>query len=211
MTKIFTGVQGVSNFRPTASWAIYEYAYSILKKPISTWDMSGGFGGRLLGAILNNNVVKYTATDPSTETFGGLNSLARDFGNKPITLIRRGSETDNGISNVNLCFTSPPYFNTEKYADEPTQSYLKYDTKKDWFDNFLIKTIDNCYEALDEQGLLIINIANIKGFDIADKLNNYLGKSQKWQYKDYLHYSLSSISKKSTFKYEPVFVYQKVS
>ena len=45
---------------------------------------------------------------------------------------------------VDLCFTSPPYFDTEKYADEPTQSYIKYPSEKEWIDGFLTQTIQNC-------------------------------------------------------------------
>ena len=39
-------------------------------------------------------------------------------------------------------FTSPPYFNTEKYSLHDTQSYLRYKKIDDWNTNFLHKTID---------------------------------------------------------------------
>ena len=39
-----------------------------------------------------------------------------------------------------FCFTSPPYFNAEEYSNEEVQSYKKYSTYGEWFDNFLIKS-----------------------------------------------------------------------
>ena len=61
MLKIYTGVQGVSNFRPTAAAALYD----TFAKDGVVWDMSGGWGGRFLGAIASS-VKVYIATEPST-------------------------------------------------------------------------------------------------------------------------------------------------
>ena len=47
--KIFTGTQGVSNFRPTASACIYSL---FTNENDTVLDMSAGYGGRLLGAHL---------------------------------------------------------------------------------------------------------------------------------------------------------------
>ena len=88
MLKIFSGVQGVSNFRPTAAAAIYDkFANNGV-----VWDMSGGWGGRLLGAIISN-VKHYIATEPSTKTELGLAALRDDFGDKTsIDIFGLGSE-----------------------------------------------------------------------------------------------------------------------
>ena len=59
---------------------------------------------------------------------------------------------------LDLCFTSPPYFDTEKYSDEETQSYKKFPTLDGWIDGFMRKTIDNCRYGLKPNGRLIINI-----------------------------------------------------
>jgi hypothetical protein len=45
--RTYSGTQGVSNFRPTAAAAIYD---RYLRDSGVVWDMSAGFGGRLLGA-----------------------------------------------------------------------------------------------------------------------------------------------------------------
>ena len=41
---------------------------------------------------------------------------------------------------IDLVFTSPPYFNREEYSTHPEQSYIKYPNYQDWLDGFLDKT-----------------------------------------------------------------------
>ena len=72
--RIMTGSQGVSNFRPTAAHAIYN---RFLPDGGTTWDMSGGYGGRLLGAIKSQ--INYIATEPATETVKGLKEIIKDW------------------------------------------------------------------------------------------------------------------------------------
>ncbi len=64
-------------------------------------------------------------------------------------------------SRPNLIFTSPPYFDAEKYgAGEETQSYKKYTTSDQWFDQFLWKGIEKQLTILEEGGYLAYNIAD---------------------------------------------------
>ena len=51
-------------------------------------------------------------------------------------------------------FTSPPYFNVEKYSDEDTQSYIRYKDIDSWNKNFLHKTLGNIIPTLKKDGLL---------------------------------------------------------
>ena len=125
--KVMSGSQGVSNFRPTAAQAIYE---KFLPNGGTTWDMSGGYGGRLLGAIKTQ--INYIATEPAKETFDGLTQIAKDWGQQSnlfgikqrLEIVQSGSEDYvPKEDSLDLCFTSPPYFDTEKYSNEDTQSY----------------------------------------------------------------------------------------
>jgi hypothetical protein len=214
MLKIYSGVQGVSNFRPTAAAAIYdEYAGDGV-----VWDMSGGWGGRLLGAIISDKVKKYIATEPSTLTYLGLTILASEFAtiNNTQTDIKRiGSEDFLPSKNsLDLCFTSPPYFNLERYSDEDTQSFVKFKTKDEWVNGFLKKTIENAYIGLKSGRYLIINIADKKGkYNLnleneTKKLANEIG----FTYIRTIKYALSNVNlknKKDKFKYEPIFVFKK--
>lgn len=64
--RSYTGTQATSNFRPTAAAAIYD---RFLPQGGTTWDMSLGWGGRLLGAVASKKCGKYIGCDPSSKTF----------------------------------------------------------------------------------------------------------------------------------------------
>ena len=212
MLKIYSGVQSVSNFRPTAAACIYN----VFAKDGVVWDMSGGWGGRMLGAIAGG-VREYIATEPSKETFNGLNQLANDFrGDMECNIFNMGSECFNpAYQSVDLCFTSPPYFDLEKYSDEQSQSYVKYKTKQEWIDGYLTQTFINCHSSLKNSGVMIINIADVRGkhnlnleeetIKIAEKTGFRLRKK--------FHLALSNVNlreKDTKYKYEPIFLFNKV-
>jgi len=84
-------------------------------------------------------------------------------------------------------FTSPPYFNVEKYSDEDTQSYIRYKDIDSWNKNFLHKTIEKIIPTLKKDGILAINIADVYDaknktyFDICNPMNDFI-KSQGLEY-----------------------------
>ena len=211
MLKMYSNTQAVSNFRPTAAAAIYDkYAPNGV-----VWDMSGGWGGRMLGAIASG-VDTYYVTEPSKKTFIGLTQLASDYShNTKINLSMVGSEEYSPIKNsIDLCFTSPPYFNLEKYSDEETQSYIKYPDIDDWINGFLHNTIINCHNGLKKNKYMLINIADIKNSRIS--LEHEIIKTAikvGFEYENTLRLALSNPNMKnrtSAFKYEPIFVFKKI-
>jgi hypothetical protein len=211
MLKLFSNVQSVSNFRPTAAAAIYN---TFAKNGV-VWDMSGGWGGRLLGAIVSN-VGKYIATEPSTKTYEGLRKLGEDFGKEnKWEIYPVGSEDFLPIANsLDLCFTSPPYFNQEKYADEPTQSYIKYPTREEWIEGFLIKTFENCHWGLKDDGLMIINIADVIGRNSIKLEEDTIKSAEKAGFKlrKKFYLALSNVNmrnKENKHKFEPMFLFTK--
>ena len=205
MLKIFTGTQSVSNFRPTSAKALYD----CFATDGVIWDMSSGFGGRLLGFICSNGK-KYIGTEPSTKTYNGLLQIKEDYGNNNVELYKCGSETFIPDKNsLDFCFTSPPYFDCEKYSDEPTQSYIKFNNKADWLNGFLYQTFKNCYYGLKDNKYMAINIANIKEFADLEENTVKLAQQAGFKYVDKYYYLLSSLSHKKTFKYEPIYIFQK--
>jgi len=206
--KTTTGAQSVSNFRPSASRAIYDkYGGNGV-----TWDPSAGFGGRLLGAISSPTIKHYIACEPSEKTFLGLNNMASRLNvGKEISLCNVGSEEfDLKDMKVDLVFTSPPYFNTEIYSDEETQSCNKFPEYRDWLDGYLYKTLKYVPEILKKGGYLIINIANTRNAPklVAD-FKQIMKNKKDMELVETLKLSLSLINKQG-FKYEPVFVYKKL-
>lgn len=208
MLKIYTGVQGVSNFRPTAAAAIYD---AFAKNGV-IWDMSCGWGGRMLGAIASG-VQMYIGTEPSSKTFDGLTRLAIDFG-APIStqLYRLGSEDFKpDRKSLDVCFTSPPYFDLEKYSDEETQSYVKFESKDAWIEGFLRETFKNCHYGLKDDGVMLINIADIRGNELEKDILN-VAEQVGFRVVKRLKLALSNINlrnKEVKFKYEPIYLFIK--
>lgn len=174
MLSIFEGVQVASNFPPGTAKAIYE---KYVPDGGAVWDMSCGFGGRLLAALASNNIATYYGTEPSTKTFAGLQGMVKsitDWWQFPplcdVELLCQGSEDEIPDWSVDLCFTSPPYWDTEKYAREDSQSFLRYSNRTDWINQFIGGTIRNCKKILKPDGLIAVNIANVNTFrNLEDK------------------------------------------
>ena len=88
--------------------------------------------------------------------------MVKDFSyfEKQVDIYKLGSEEYKPKKkSLDLCFTSPPYFDTEKYSDEDTQSYKKFPTEDGWVNGFLKKTIQNCYDGLKDNKYMLMNIA----------------------------------------------------
>ena len=119
-----TGSQMVSNFRPITASMLYKV---FCDQGDTVWDMSCGWGGRLLASIKAD--VNYIGTDPNKQTMKGLKEMSRTFKSTARfhKLLTMGSEEYRPDKNsLDFAFTSPPYFDTEKYSNESTQSYLKF-------------------------------------------------------------------------------------
>ena len=204
--KIHTNSQSVSNFRPSAAKLIYEK----FSGDGVVWDMSCGWGGRLLGFLASSNTKHYIGTEPSIRTYEGLMKMKKDFSyfDKKVDIYKQGSEDSVFGESLDLCFTSPPYFDTEKYSDEPTQSYIKYPTQDEWVDGFLRKTIENCYNGLKEGGYMLYNIANTPKYKFIEEQTVKISKELGFAQEDTLQLTLSSVMG-AGYKYEPIFVFKK--
>ena len=209
MLKIYSGVQSVSNFRPSVAGAIYNMFIenSELDRIL---DMSSGFGGRLFGFIISK-AKNYIGLEPSSKTYLGLQEIKEDYGKgKNIELIKVGSEEYTPEKDsLDLCFTSPPYFNNEMYSDEPTQSYVKYPDKNNWINNFLKRTFQNCFYGLKKNKFMLINIANVKSFPNLEDECIKVAEEVGFKLVDSMNYFQSSLSHKVKFKSEPIFIFKK--
>ena len=205
--KIYSGTQSVSNFRPTAAKLIYEkYGGDGVIR-----DMSSGWGGRLLGFLASSNTKHYIGTEPATRTYDGLLKMKKDFSYIPkkVDIYRQGSEDFTPKKeSLDLCFTSPPYFDTEKYSDEPTQSYIKFPTGDKWMNEFIRKTMENCYYGLKKNCYMLINIANTSKHKFIEDGTIRVAEETGFTHEDTLQLTLSSVMG-SGYKYEPIFVFKK--
>jgi hypothetical protein len=160
--ELVTG-ENIQNFKALNARSIVEYLCPVLWG--SVYDYSAGYGGRLLGITTSKLRYNYTAVDPNTETvnyLNYLNDLIYDAVGNRGTIIKSVSEEYKPDSKVDLAFSSPPYFNLEKYSDEPTQCMNQFTTLDDWFDGYAAPTMQNIYSSLEDDGLFATNIADYK-------------------------------------------------
>ena len=161
--ELVTG-ENIQNFKPQNARAIVEHLCPVLWGNI--YDYSAGYGGRLLGIGSSNMNYNYTAVDPNTETVNYLqyfNSLIKQATGVEGTIIQSVSE-DYQPEDVDLAFSSPPYFNLEKYSDEPTQCMVNYTTLDEWFDGYVAPTMTNIHNGLNSDGVFATNIADYKTY-----------------------------------------------
>ena len=99
-----------------------------------------------------------------------------------------------------FCFTSPPYFDAEKYEENSSQSSQAYYKYGDWFENWLLPAIN---EAQRISKKTAINIANTGAYHIADDLRRYFEQNDiQWQ-EDQIRYPSRFGGK---FRFEPIFI-----
>ncbi len=160
--ELVTG-ENIQNFKPLNARAIVEYLCPVLWGNV--YDYSAGYGGRLLGITTSKMRYNYTGIDPNTETveyLHYLNDLIYDTVGNRGTIIKTVSEAHKPDRLVDLAFSSPPYFNLEKYCDEPTQCMNQYTTLDDWFDGYVAPTMKNIISSLEDDGIFATNIADYK-------------------------------------------------
>ena len=218
--RTVSGTQAVSNFRPSAAAALFD-RYMPEGDGV-TWDMSAGYGGRMLGAIASSRVRKYIGTDPATLTFDGLTEMATELqpmaeqlGGEPteIELHKIGSENfvpDRG--SIQMAFTSPPYYNAEHYSSEASQSFIKFRTPEAWLNGFLGATLSNCHAGLAASGILAVNIANVASYPNLTEDFLWLARRCGFRHIETLRLALSAMPGTragSPYKFEPVYVFTK--
>jgi hypothetical protein len=123
----------------------------------------------LLGAWAAKNVTEYLGMDPNTETHNNAHKLINFLTNYYPNLNKTdvlciGSQEftkeayPQYYKYFDLAFTSPPYFDTEVYSHEDTQSCNMFRTYDAWVKEFFRPTIHNTIDALKDDGIFSINI-----------------------------------------------------
>jgi tRNA1(Val) A37 N6-methylase TrmN6 len=180
-----------SQFKPSVA----KYIYDVYGGE-SVLDFSSGWGDRLLGFYANYNTVRYVGIDPNIEVIKKYNEQVKVYSqldmysqygvNKETLFINSPAEDVILNEKFDLIFTSPPYFDIERYTQEKNQSWKKYKNFDNWMDDFLLKTIGGFWNNLNPKGHLIINISDVychhKVQKICDRMNNYISTLKNAQY-----------------------------
>ncbi len=158
--ELVTG-ENVTNFKAQNARAIAENLCTTLLGRV--YDYSCGYGGRLLGISASKMGLTYVGVDPNTETFEYLQYLNSLIGSTRNELIQSTSQ-DYQPEDIDLAFSSPPYFNLEKYSDEPTQCMVQFTTLDEWFEGYVVPTMQNIHRGLNADGVFATNIADYKSY-----------------------------------------------
>lgn len=173
------GIQYVNEFHPYLARDILQ-RYK-LDENARVLDPCAGWGGRMLGASAVANT--YHAFEPCTRTHAGLNALAKfiqrfrpDFKSRVKCLPFEDAKLTPNFYDAAL--TSPPYYDTEIYSDEETNSLNRYATFKDWLDGFFFPMIHKTMSALKADAPFVINIGSRKY-----PISKHLHRACKGKYK----------------------------
>ena len=253
--RIGMGTQAAVNFPPLTAKYLYQRFTKHIKdqKVINIYDPSAGWGGRLLGALsIDDRNIHYIGNDPNTENYIAEIGKTRyeymaEFFNSKVPgaanafwghansydIFTTGSEIihleerfQKYKGELDFVFTSPPYFDRERYSDDDTQSFKKFNNYASWRAGFLRPTLTTAYEYLRNDRWILWNIADIKvgadkwwtleqdSIDILTELGmEYRGKLRMTMSPMTgmdLSKAKNSMKIGGTFyKYEPIFIFYK--
>jgi len=200
-----------SQFKVPTAKAVFEHfdAKDVL-------DFSAGWGDRLTAFMSCKTTKSYTGIDPNKNLEKCFKNLIYFYNSdKKVKMIYKPAENVKLEKKFDLIFTSPPYFELEKYSSDKNQSNIKYDTLEIWLEEFLFKTIKNFTKNLKKNGHLVLQISNYKKngktINLVEPLLKYIKKeTPELEYQGFI-----AISSKARFSkddiHEPIFVWKKIT
>jgi hypothetical protein len=238
------GTYTATQFKPSVAKALYEK-----HNAVNVLDTSCGWGDRLAGFYATKCTNRYVGCDPNPEVFETYKQQCLEYerllGNTPVLTESSHYFKCQGVKVVEIYnlpsedvdwslyqntfdfyFTSPPYFETERYgastAKITEQSWSRYPTFDSWKNDFFFKVNRMVWNTIKHDGYMMINIIeprihNGKRLMLCDDMvddiltypdSNYLGKiGMRMQARPH---SIINTDKNSIFV-EPIWVFRKGS
>ena len=185
-----------SQFKPNVAKGIYD-RYECK----NVLDFSAGWGDRLCGFYASEHGELFVGIDPRKENHPIYEEQA-EFYKKHSTFFENEKRhellcepaEDVDLSKyegmMDIVFTSPPYFNVERYSHDDTQSWVRYKNIDLWNENFLQKAVKNVWKTLRKGGLLMVNISDVNAssggkkewLKICDPMNDYINTFDDSEY-----------------------------
>jgi tRNA1(Val) A37 N6-methylase TrmN6 len=215
MLRTFRHTRRVSNFRPAVAKALYERYSSDNDRVL---DFSAGYGGRLLACLTLRR--EYVGYDPCRLQIRGLRRMSNALRAMSLTsacahirqVCAEDAIRDEDGESFHLIFTSPPYFDREKYSEESTQSFLRYNTYSRWRDHFLAVVIGESARVLKAGGFLVLNVADLENAPVATDAREIALRALSLVKVYLLRLSVLPYARNDgsgPWRYEPVYVFQK--
>jgi len=196
-----------SQFKPNVAKSIYD-----MFKAENILDFSMGWGDRLAGFYASDYGKHYVGIDPRKENHL-IYKEQSEFYEKHLGFFEHERKSEFHCSpaeefdfsqydnHFDLVFTSPPYFNVERYSYDDTQSWVRYKDIDDWNTEFLQKTLNNLWRSIKSGGYLLVNISDVnasskgrkaKGWlPICDPMNDFLDTFKDSEYKGCVGYEMA--------------------
>ncbi len=186
-----------SQFKPNVAKAIYD-RYECK----NVLDFSAGWGDRLAGFYASDYGELFVGIDPRKENHPIYEKQA-EYYQKHSTFFENDKKheflcspaEDADLSKyegmMDIVFTSPPYFNVERYSHDDTQSWVRYKNIDLWNKNFLQTAVNNVWKTLKKGGLLMVNISDVNAssggkkkefLKICDPMNDYINTFDDSEY-----------------------------
>jgi len=211
--QTLTNTSSVWNFRPAVARALYQ-EYS--NDGDAVIDFCAGFGGRLLAALSLNR--HYVGIEPSVQTFRGLvrmqDTLTRLLASGTAALHNSGAEEtlpSFPSRSAALVFTSPPYFNRERYSRDRRQSFRRYPTYEQWRREFLDVVITESARVLVPGGKLILSVADREPYPIASDAFVLASRALRHINTFHLRMPVRPYQRRNgaMYRHEPIFVFER--
>lgn len=187
-----------AQFKPSVARYLYELfgAKRVL-------DPSAGWGDRLSGFLASNCTEHYVGIDPNTAMHPCYQKQFEFYSqrvNKRADFIHAPAE-DADLSGYkeyfDFVFTSPPYFDAERYTTEDTQSFARYPHIDRWLQGFMRPTLRKCWDSLAQGGTMVINIVDVyndhhKGtYKICKPILDFMATMPNCHYQGVIGYQMS--------------------
>jgi hypothetical protein len=163
--KSFSSTASVSNYRPAVAKAVIS-RYSRPKSIVV--DFSAGYGGRLLGALaLERHYIGIEVNKNQIRGYRRMRRAIRAAGFKlPESQFLRG-RAETTLRKIpsrtaDLVYSSPPFFNWERYSTSREQSYKRYGSYDRWRSAFLMPVMAESLRILSKRGYLVLNVTGGK-------------------------------------------------
>jgi DNA modification methylase len=167
----------VANFRPMVAAGVIRKFCPPGGRIV---DFCSGYGGRLVAAIACG--AGYIGIDASSEQIAGSRRMAVDLRKVTsggVSLVK-GSAPEMLAPmkprSADLVFTSPPYFDKERYGHDTLQSYIQFRSYDDWLQGFLRDAILQTFRLLKAGGFLVLNVADSRRFPLAADTRAIMGE-----------------------------------
>lgn len=212
-------------FRPSAAKALYDHFNSRI-----VLDFSAGWGDRMAGFYATERTEEYLGIDVNSALFQGYQNQKTKYHewcrwsgfnylSKGVRMFKTGAEEIKlPTEYFDTVFTSPPYFDIERYSKDPEQSWKRYKKFDEWLNKFLLVAVEHAWKALKKNGVMAINISDVYSHhewrSICDPMNDFISKLKGAEYQGGIGYKIPGGIRgvkleKNEVYCEPIWVWKK--